>query len=74
MKKKDFNKKLTLNKQTVANLAMNEMKMLKGGLKTLPECPPDPSWDSCEDCTMYTCPAWTCDCETLETCPPSRDC
>ena len=36
MKKQRFNKKLVLNKQTVANLNMNEMTNLKGGKDTPP--------------------------------------
>lgn len=32
MKQKQFNKKLVLNKNTVANLELNEMEAIKGGI------------------------------------------
>ena len=59
MKTKNFNKKLTLNKTTVADLKQTEMNAVNGGADTTcsgrPECPPDPSWVSCEWCTLFTC-------------------
>ena len=38
MKKKNFPKKLVLNKTTVAHLRNNEMKTVKGGFSGIPEC------------------------------------
>ncbi len=36
MKKKTFDKKLTLNKETVSDLNKEEMSGLKGGLRQIP--------------------------------------
>lgn len=65
--KKNFNKKLSLKKQTVANLGRGEMKVAKGGEITLLTvartcvCPTSVGiicQDTCHD---------TCDCSAAET-------
>jgi hypothetical protein len=57
MKTKNFNKRLILNKKTIADLRQAEMNEVYGGSSkcTGIVCPPDPSWVSCEQCTMFTC-------------------
>jgi hypothetical protein len=64
MKTKKFNKKLVVNKKTVANLNINDMRSAHGGAHTYntycPECPPNPSWVSCEACTEWYCPTYDC--------------
>jgi natural product precursor len=49
MKSKNFNKKLMLNKKTVANLGSNEMRDIQGGADT---------------CTCKTCVSTYLACET----------
>lgn len=60
-------KKLSLKKVTITNLNNSDMRHLYGGgtvptncltkcVTNCPECIPDPSWYSCEDCTQFTCP------------------
>jgi hypothetical protein len=57
MKTKNFKKRLTLNKKTIANLNNGELAQAKGGGLT-PSCP------TCETCLTY------CSC-TCETCVPT---
>jgi len=59
MKKTTFNKKLTLNKKTIADLGSTEMKVVKGGATEFP-C----TFDTCTMCTCNTrcptCPEISC--------------
>ena len=61
MKKKNMNKRLSLNKDTIANLEMNEAK---GGALT----------DGCQTFRITNCESWEfpiCECQgfTLPACP-----
>jgi hypothetical protein len=49
MKSKKFEKKLELNKETIANLKINQMKDIRGGL-----APSEKS--ECATCSGCTCP------------------
>ena len=68
MKKKVFNQKLKLNKETISRLNSLEMNAIKGGSKP---CPTITLTDLSASCP--TCPGEmdaTCDCtETCYTCP-----
>lgn len=56
MKAKRFNKKLHLNKKTVANLNHNEMTVVYGGKDAPPEPEPSIELYSCEPgCTDGCC-------------------
>lgn len=75
MKPKKSVKKLTLNKNTVANLANKDMSYLKGGAQTIDTCRAtlgcDTNFAACTDficnCT-FTC---TLPCpQTLDSCSP----
>lgn len=57
MKTKNFKRRLTLNKKTIANLNYGQLVQVKGGAVT-PTCP------TCETCLTY------CSC-TCETCVPT---
>lgn len=67
MKAKKFNKKLALNKKTIANLKQDEMGDALGGgsqkicsVSFCPECPPDPSWHTNGLCTCGVCSEHIC--------------
>jgi hypothetical protein len=77
MKIKKFEKKLALNKKTIANLNGNEMNTIKGGLlwqsKVDPEACANETGDIvCESCVSCyeTCPV-ACSAETFADCPAS---
>ena len=66
MKKKTLNKKLRLEKQTIANLENDEIGMIKAGVVDIPPVP-TPGWTytACSNCetqcmicysTVFTCP------------------
>jgi hypothetical protein len=61
MKKKNFNKKLSLNRRTIANLNSTQLKRAKGGGTYITECQPDTCDQSCDP--RDTC-AESCDCFT----------
>jgi hypothetical protein len=72
MKKVKFNSKLSLNKETVANLNNSELNNVKGGeTNGVTVC-----WAICD--TKADCPTnspcnptnalWTCTCDTLKQC------
>ena len=59
MKTKKFDKKLVLNKKTIANVSNKGMEAIQGGKfsrRTL-ECP---EFGTCFEVTCNTCPAFTC--------------
>jgi natural product precursor len=67
MKTKNFRKKLTFNKQTIADLSGNEMRNVYGGYKiTDVSCPTD---YSCPDFEPYETIDCTNDC-TISICRP----
>ena len=73
MKQKKFNKKLSLNKKTIANLNNGEKRHVYGGKETVANKCLDSNYcivfDSNETCTCDTC---TCDATcpaSCETCP-----
>ena len=68
MKTRKFNKKLSLNKETISNLRADELMNVKGGWRT-GKCTMDPYWcDTYTECggetngicTDSECPTWTC--------------
>lgn len=84
--KTSFNKKLSLNKRTVANLNVRELRAVKGGALTyapgttcnMNETCPDTCAASCcetnNTCTM-TCPTIdTCNCYTFDSCDSQCRC
>lgn len=71
MNPKKANKKLVLNKNTVANLANKDMSYLKGGAQTIDTCR-----DSFRcDTIFFDCTGLICECTFLctMTCPPTLD-
>ena len=87
MKTKKFNKKLRLNKKTVANLNGSMMGHVHGGVTPENQLTQSPSCflphTECPDCTMVTCQTCvtcnTCNtcvtqaCMTCDTCPCAID-
>jgi hypothetical protein len=62
MKKKEMNKKLELNKKTIANLDRIEMNVIHGGiLTTKPQTICDCTGDTCATCE-------NCETEAVEAC------
>lgn len=65
---KRFNKKLVLNKETIANLKIDEMKGVQGGFQTFTCIPQE-----CYRPTAWTCPTITYTefpaCDSYVTCP-----
>jgi natural product precursor len=61
MKKRDFNKKLVLNKNTVANLDLEELHSIKGGTDVTIE------WTICRTRCVSECVS--CDTVMHRTCP-----
>jgi hypothetical protein len=59
MKNKKFNKKLLLNKKTIANLKNGEMKKAQGG-NTGPTCPACPFTDFCHTWIFTICSCSPC--------------
>jgi hypothetical protein len=56
MKAKTINRKLFLNKKTIADLNGSQMKHLKGGFKNLPN--PCANTDAISNCPSgFTCPS-----------------
>jgi hypothetical protein len=54
-KTKNFKKKLTLNKKTVANLEGNEMNVINGGVEQTVTCYQCDTRQSCEATRCYYC-------------------
>lgn len=50
MKKLNFSKKLSLNKETVASLDKNQMANVKGGLLSIISCRTNAGNDGCSHC------------------------
>jgi len=68
MKKKSFNKKLSLNKMTISNLSNKEKSYIYGGVNTtsptdgascINACFPKPGWSD-GLCTSVFCPSLFC--------------
>lgn len=78
MKTKRNDRKLSLNKQTVSNLAVASMKLLNGGGPIIDDKVPDFLSDTCDSncgCSaipVYTC-AVTCNVTCLNTCANTCD-
>jgi hypothetical protein len=71
MKPKKVNKKLALNKKTIAHLGDDVLNGARGGVSLGTICCPDvrPSMTCVTPNTdYYTCVAQTCDCTQWETC------
>jgi natural product precursor len=70
MKTKKFEKKLSLNKKTIANLNNGDMKHLQGGIK--------PTGCTCPFCRVTEnslCPTAAITCQTCDTkAPPGQQC
>ena len=60
MKKKDFNKKLALNKKTIADLGNTEMNDVKGGADTDFPCIVETDILCTRDTRCPTCPQISC--------------
>ncbi|NIM13661.1 MAG: hypothetical protein GTO45_16205 [Candidatus Aminicenantes bacterium] len=76
MKTKKFEKKLELNKKTIANLSNGQLGLVKGGDKNVPvesesECCGTNTCGSCDTCLTCeaTCNTAGCGC-TDQTCHP----
>ena len=61
MKKKNFNKRLSLNRRTIANLNSTQLKKAKGGTIYITACQPDTCDQTCDP--RDTCHD-SCDCHT----------
>jgi hypothetical protein len=62
MKTKTFNKKLFLNKETIAHLKVEEMSQVPGGFGITPKCWISNGEETCPPCEPPTAAA-TCTCE-----------
>ena len=64
MKSKNFKKKLTLNKKTIADLKIDQMKGIHGGFEKghleAPAIPAPPVTDDCYDPTITGYPCMAC--------------
>jgi natural product precursor len=75
VKQKEFSKKLSFNKTTVAHLDTKNMKMVKGGDLESLDCWPtgEPATHCCP--THFNCPPiptnYTCICGQTDTCYPT---
>ena len=68
MKTKKFAKKLTLNKNTIANLSNGQLVKIKGGVADTEHlCVPSFTLTNCDECPSYTC-------ETCSTCVTCNAC
>jgi hypothetical protein len=79
MKTKKFAKKLTLNKNTIANLSNGQLGHVKGGcVDTYPSCPILPISDDCVTLRFTgcaVCPTNTCvTCVSCQTCGGLNTC
>lgn len=69
MKKKDFSKKLTLNKNTVNNLNSNDQQAVNGGNKTGITC-----FRTCDSLGGFSCAETECQCYTEQLSCVYTDC
>jgi hypothetical protein len=75
MKTKDFKKRLTLNKKTIANLNNGQLAQAKGGIQTI-SCDTCDTCETCETCYTYCppCPPWVPTGIETDTCTQHKTC